>query len=463
MQGSLIRCKVLVDLEDACKAYIHRDHASGYEFDTEFKPERQQLEDAHQTAEFAKQLLNEKRVELCIMTQRRSPDSMFSAPQVTHVLKRFLRFDTWSIPTEQPVNLPGWTYDAWLSSCCQGHLTPLKDSNTEVCTMQVNCSTDWYHNPLGTCYQDEVIAVVATLTHLAKLHLTLPDGRGDFSEIHFEPLTCLTSLRDSALQCLDEPYDDDKWVCCQGVLASNRRTLRDVTLAGPWTVETYDTLQECSKLELLSISISILDVDQAEAFASISADSFRLTLYQQLDADVLVAIKHSQPQIHMLTAWVMCDNEILTLPELLSLQELTVVNTPFTYIGHAAESVMNMDAGIRDHRLITGKALECCPGVTKLTLIDFPGINSKDLSCIIENSLPALQTLSIQATELVSKQLFMSTLINDCTFTVNCDIDCLPHAACIDKAVLSLSTERTMFFPNVVTTGDVGDTEQVVL
>ena len=480
----------------------------------------QQLGDAYQIAETAQHLLDDNRVELRITINRCSQNAMLPAPQVIHAVNRFVSaFDTYSIPTEQPAaSLLKWTEEcnSNVFSCCHSQVTALADSSFQVSTVQTKCDLDWDPDVFESWCYDGLIAAVATMTHLTKLHLSLADYF-DFSAIDLEPLACLTSLKDLALQCFDNPGLDclricDS-VCCQGVLESNKQTLHCVTLTGPWTAATYYMLHKCSKLETLSISISELNVEQAKALASISADSFRLTLHQQLEPIVLAAINHSQPQIHMLTTWGIYQKEALKLPQLLSLHELTLVNfVPFTIVSRVETHDSDVDVvGIAAHAPgycpVTGEALECCPMVTKLTLIDCPGITSKGLKHVIEKAMPALQTLSIQATRKPDMEF-----LGNCARTASFDADglhalclgsslrsidlrgvsgltteallsfkvdlhlkqcqghapssidlLLPHAASLDKAVFSLRTNRSMFLPNIFRTSDCGDIVQMVL
>ena len=135
------------------------------------------------------------------------------------------------------------------------------------------------------------------MANLTKLHLTVSRGHyGDPTD--FQPLAQLSMLQNLALQCNDD-YNK-----CEGVLMRNRQTLRKVTLtAHAWSASTYSSLQAVAQLDFLNISIKGIDIEQAQAFGSITAEVFRLNLHGMIREGALAALNSNSPAVHELTLW----------------------------------------------------------------------------------------------------------------------------------------------------------------
>ena len=105
-----------------------------------------------------------------------------------------------------------------------------------------------------------VVDVVAYMTSLTKLHLTIDDSFFHYY-IDFERLAHLSLLQDLALHIVHLLP-----TCCEDVLRSNRQTLQFITLiAGSWTAATYRSLQYIPQLKGLNITIREIGTVQAQA------------------------------------------------------------------------------------------------------------------------------------------------------------------------------------------------------
>lgn len=362
---------------------------------------------ASQVANIAAQLSQEQQLDLGISIYARScKETALPHPEILKLLKGFLHhINTCSIPHEQPAaSDPEWIdQHAYAQSlrCSYQHANFLQGSKVPVCTLQLRYA-GW-----NAGWNDEVSAfnqcmvVLPSLTHLTKLHLAFVDKLG-YRPVNFEPLAQLSLLEDLAVQCIQcaGPCYLTVFgpVCCKGVLESNAQSLRSVILSGFWSAAAYSSLQSVLHLDTLSIHTTGLDIHQANAFAGIQADSFRLTLHRQLWPDVVTALERSQPQVHKLTKWGSCQKQPLSLPALRSLQSLTLVAyMPYNILYNGAYRYM-CEEDMAAHLPFTGEALPALPGLTQLILIDCPGITSNGLEHAMGTALPALIALSIQAT-----------------------------------------------------------------
>lgn len=298
-------------------------------------------------------VLDQHQVTLGISVEAATEAASLPDPVVLHALKAYLcQFDTFSVPTDQPTAIKTTIADA-RSQIDLLQLQGLQNSNLSLCTF---CITASYG----------VVDVVATMTSLTTLHLTIVNC----SQIDLQPLAQLGLITDLALQVSYRNLS-----CCEGVLRSNKQTLQSVTLtAGEWNAASYCSLQHVPQLKILNLTVMEIDATQAQALGGITAELFRLTLHGNESSRGFQALHDSHPGIHELTLrHPMCHYR---LPELPSLQRLT----------------------LRECINLTGKSLPMYPQVKELTLIECPKISGVGLQHIIREALPALEVISFQVT-----------------------------------------------------------------
>lgn len=314
-------------------------------------------------------VLHQHQLTLGMSVEAATEAASLPEPIVLHVLKAYLcQFDTFSVPTDQPAAIKTTVADA-RSQIDLLQLKGLQNSNLSVCTCCI-----------ATSYG--VVDVVATMTSLTTLHLTI----ADCSQVDLQPLAQLGLITDLALQVSYRNLS-----CCEGVLRSNKQTLQSVTLtAGEWSAASYCSLQHIPQLKILNLTVMEIDTPQAQALGGITAELFRLTLHGVESTRGFQALHDSHPGIHELTSrnpTLMCYDHY-RLPELPSLQRLT----------------------LRECTHLTGKSLPTYPQVKELTLIECPKISGVGLQHIIRKALPALEVTSFQ----VTAQYGMAMHLNVC-------------------------------------------------
>lgn len=257
-------------------------------------------------------LLEQYQLTLGISVKAATQATTIPAPGILQPLKAFLcQFGTYSIPTDQ-LAASGPTSADCGSQIEIAHLSDLQASKCSVCTFYITSDH-------GMPIHQGVVAAVASMTHLTKLHVTI-GGSSHPLEIDLQPLAQLSLVTDLALQINNNTAN-----CCNGVIRSNEKTLQFVSLtAGMWTAATYCSLQHVAHLKVFNLTIMENDTAQAQALGGITAQLFRLTLHGVKSAGGFQALHDSQPRMHELTLRnpVCCDFH--RLPELPFLQRLTL-------------------------------------------------------------------------------------------------------------------------------------------
>ena len=323
-------------------------------------------------------LLQEHQLIVGISIQPATNTTIVPPAIVLRQLGAFLcRFDTYTIPTDQPA---ANTKVGVKLAVTVNHILGLRDSDPSDCTLYIETA-----NPSPIQYP--VPIMVASMTNLTKLHLTIAD-RNCISTVDFQPLTQLSLLEDLALQVL--PWKKPE--CCHGVVSNNRQSLQFVTLtAASWTVATYCSLQQIVQLKTLNISIVNADTAQAQALGAVTAELFKLTLHRHhfgaQSEETFQALQESQPEIHELTLRKQGCCDFCRPPLLPLLRRLT----------------------FRECSCLTGNSLPSYPQVTQLALMDCPVVTGDGLQHIIRKALPALQVISFH-TSAQSKQVMHMSL-----------------------------------------------------
>ncbi|KAL3146902.1 hypothetical protein ABBQ38_014874 [Trebouxia sp. C0009 RCD-2024] len=360
-------------------------------------------------------LLQQHQLALRISVGPAKGTTIVPPPDVLRQLRAFLHeFDTYSIPTEQPAACRTTSTDLE-SKLSYDHVEYLLDSNLSKCTF----STSTQHEiEVPSSVKIGIVHIVAAMTHLTKLHLTIAD-QFYLSTIDFQPLSKLVLLTDLALQIVHKVP-----TCCNGVLTSNCQTLQFVTLtAGSWTAATYCSLQHIAQLKILNLTIMGIDTAQAQALMGVTAEVFRLTLHGDFSPQGIQALQNSQPKVHELTLRnSACNNFQTYLPELPSLQRLT----------------------LRECLELTGKSLPSYPRVTQLTLLDCHLITGPGMQHIIRTAFPALEVISFHVTPQIGVAIHMSVRsLNALHFG--------PNLQCIDlRGVCGLTSDRVTQFCNTL-------------
>ena len=284
------------------------------------------------------------------------------------------QFDLYGVPPQHPAVSEASSVTT-IPFAAPEHFEAVAYSQTSVCT----CFLPVYDSPVHVVAR--ILTAMGSMQCLSKLHITLsPDYRVE--EVDFQMLAQLSCLEDLALQCSAAEGS------CQGVLQSNKQTLHSVTLsAKSWSVATYNSLQDVSRLDNLTISILNITLGQAQAMGGITASMFDLKLLEPLESCALEAFNAYQPRVHALTVWP-APYSLLCLPELPSLQHLTLVG-----------------CGLGD---FTGMSLQSYLHVTQLTFINYPCITGDGLQHIIRQALPGLKSVSFHATTSGHRKLNMS-------------------------------------------------------
>ena len=209
------------------------------------------------------------------------------------------------------------------------------------------------------------IEAMSSLTHLTRMHLTLITSAADFG-----PLSQLCHLKDIGLQCCCQV------ACCQGVLSSCKDSLHIMTLAAvTWDAATYSALGCIHQLDMLTIKVDTMAVDQAEQLQNVRATLFEVGFF---------ACGHMQPaamqmlatvgsNVHSLTLWKIDDVCCQHMHHLPCLRKLTVIDSPH----------------------LTGTTFQVQPTLLQLIFIGSCDVNAEGLYHMLKLAFPALKSLSI--------------------------------------------------------------------
>ena len=215
--------------------------------------------------------------------------------------------------------------DQHIYDCSQ--LSAMSQSNMTVSHVQAlqQAATSLQSLCMANCRHDiaplsAAIEAMSYLKHLTRLHLTLLATAADFS-----PLSQLSHLQEVGLQCC--------WplACCQGVLSSCKDSLCIVTLAAvTWDGATYGALGCIRQLDMLTIKVETMAVDQAEQLQTVEAKLFEMAIFEcgHMQPAAMQMLATVGSNTHCLTMWKLEDVCCQHMHQLPCLKKLTVIDSP---------------------------------------------------------------------------------------------------------------------------------------
>ena len=206
---------------------------------------------------------------------------------------------------------------------------------------------------------------MSSLTHLTSLHLTLITAAADFG-----PLSQLSHLKELGLQCYCQ------LACCQGVLSSCKGSLRFVTLAAlTWDAATYGALGCMPQLDMLTIKVDTMAVDQAEQLQTVSAKLFAMAIFEcgHMQPAAMQMLATVGSNVHSLTLWKIDDVCCQHMHQLPCLTKLTVIDSP----------------------QLTGTTFQVQSTLLQLVFIGSCNVSAEGLYHMLKLAFPALKSLSI--------------------------------------------------------------------
>ncbi len=307
--------------------------------------------------------LQERGVQVCLHLCSKAGGQLLPSTEAIRALAQFLSsIDFHSVPDLLATTSP---FVHGCQACFTDALVEALPSASQ--SLQTLCISGHVYGQLSPTPSQIQISLVAALSNLTKLHLTMG------SQPDFRPLAQLTKIEDLALQCSGFSSD------CSRVIDSNQHGLQRLIIAScSWTDSTYAAAANVETLRTVVVKVATLTEAGAALVANLvhpGSVQVLIGCCHQMSQRAFLLLSSGRAKITVLELWSVDADQCKSLQTMHSLHKMTLMQPCF----NETDTVFtNLQPQLTDLRLISCLQLNHCA-----------------LANMIQ-SLPALQRFAFQ-------------------------------------------------------------------